>query len=575
LARLQEALLAATLVAATLGLCAPSSAQFETRGTHDLRVRSFSAAVGDFNHDGKLDLAVALFDSGQVAVLLGNGDGTFRPATYYTIGGSPESIIAADFAHDGNLDLAVASNSNYLSILTGNGDGTFRVGTVSVSAFPSLVAAGDFNGDGKADLVASDNSNPCRCLMVLLGNGDGSFQAPVYTYPAKPLLTLGVGDFNSDGKSDLATAGTFGASNYVNILLSNGDGSFRQGASYSAEPTPESMAVADFAGDGELDVAIGDFSDIGVSVLIGNGNGTFQASTNYPTSYPTAVAVADFNGDDKLDLAVSNFGAPGGTVSVLLGNGDGTFQPGVSYPAGNEMSFVAAGDFNGDQKPDLVLLDSGLDDVVVLLNTGVVSFSPTGPLTFPAQFIETVSAPRTVTLTNTGATELTISSLTVTGPFRVSSECGKVVAAGASCNINAIFQPPAAGPASGLISIMDSASTRPQVIELSGQGTVVKLSPRKLNFAAQEVGTESAPQPVQLTNEGSTSLSVTTIKIRGTNGTDFSETDTCGSPVAPGASCTISVTFAPKKAGSRSAKIYITDTGGGSPQTVPLTGTGD
>ena len=460
------------LAVAVLSLCAPSWAQFETRGTSHLTFRSVSIAVGDFNHDGKLDLAVGDFDGPDVAILLGQGDGTFRPPVYYTVGGAQWSIVSADFNHDGNLDLAVASSENYLSILMGNGDGTFRVSSVSVSAFPTLVAVGDFNGDGKLDLVASDNSNPCRCIMVLLGNGDGSFQAPVYTYPTNPILTLAVGDFNGDGKSDLVTGGTFGAASYINILLSNGDGSFQLGANYTADPTPESAVVADFNGDGKLDVAIGDYSGVGVSVLMGNGDGTFQPAVNYPTLYPTAITVADFNGDHKLDLAVANVGAPGGAASVLLGNGDGTFQPAVSYPAGDEMSFLAVGDFNGDGKPDLVLSDTVRNNLVVLLNTGVVSFSPTTPLNFHKQTVGTTSTPQTVKLTNTGRTTLTISSMTSKGQFAISSTtCGSSVAPAANCAISVTFSPQTRGPKSGTITIRDSASSKPQVIELLGTGT--------------------------------------------------------------------------------------------------------
>jgi hypothetical protein len=455
-----------------LSLCPPSSAQFETRGAFHLPFRSLSIAVGDFNHDGKLDLAVADLDGPNVAILLGKGDGTFGPPVYYTMAG-PEvwSIVVADFDRDGNLDLAVASDSNSLGIMMGNGDGTFRVSSVSVAAFPVFVAVGDFNGDGKVDLVASDNGNPCRCIMVLLGNGDGSFQAPVYTYPTNPILTLAVGDFNGDGKSDLVTAGTFGAANYINILLSNGDGSFQQGVSYTSDPTPESSVVADFNGDGKQDVAIGLFGGFGVSILLGSGDGTFQPAVNYPTLFPASVAVADFNGDHKLDLAVANFGAPGGTASVLLGNGDGTFQPAVSYPAGYEMSFLAVGDFNGDGKPDLVLSDTVRNNLVVLLNTGVVSFSPTTPLNFKKQKAGTTSAGQTVKLTNTGKTALTISSMKATGQFGMTSTCGTSVPAGANCTISVTFSPKTQGAMSGTISIRDSASSKPQVIELSGTGT--------------------------------------------------------------------------------------------------------
>jgi hypothetical protein len=148
------------------------------------------------------------------------------------------------------------------------------------------------------------------------------------------------------------------------------------------------------------------------------------------------------------------------------------------------------------------------------------------------------------------------------------------VAAGASCNINVTFSPKSKGMKSGLITINDSASSKPQVIELSGQGTVVELSPASLDFGSQKVGTKSNPQTITVTNQGTTALSIAQISVGGTNAKDFTETNDCPASLGAGANCAITVTFDPSKTGTRKASVSISDNGGGSPQTVPLTGTG-
>jgi hypothetical protein len=464
--------LGALVVLCALILSASAAAQFETRGMFLAESNSspLGIAVGDFNHDGKLDLAVvsSCCPGGGVSILLGRGDGTFEPGVYYPAGDQPYSIVAADFNHDGNLDLAVANSlSNYVSILLGNGDGTFRAGPQNpiLPAPATFVNVGDFNGDGEPDLVAFSGST----ISVLLGNGDGTFQDAVTTEMPFTVEAIGVGDFNRDGKVDLAAAGTFGSSS-LSILLGNGDGTFQQGVTYPTGQSPESIAVADFNGDHELDLAIANNEGVEISVLLGNGDGTFQKAVEYPTAFPIWVTAADVNGNHKLDLVAANADFQSG-VSVFLGNGDGTFQPGVFYPGGVETSYVAVGDFNGDRKPDLVRADYLFSGVSVLLNTGVVSFSPTMPLNFKKQAVGTTSAAQTVSLTNTGTAELKISSIKASVGFAAKSTCGRAVAAGANCTITATFSPTKQGSQQGTITIIDSASTKPQVIELLGTGT--------------------------------------------------------------------------------------------------------
>ena len=307
---------------------------------------------------------------------------------------------------------------------------------------------------------------------------------------------------------------------------------------------------------------------------LGNGDGTFQPAVDYETAFPVWVTVADLNGDGKLDLAAANFGPTAG-ASVLLGNGDGTFQAGVFYPAGGEAHFAAVGDVNGDLRPDLVVADSQSDDVVVLLNTGVASFSPTTPLVFAAQLLNTRSSAQSVALTNSGTAALAISSVSVRGPFAQSNTCGKSLAPAATCNFSITFTPTAKGNANGLITLNDSASSNPQVIALSGAGTVVELSPPALNFGNQKVGTKSAPLPVTVTSTGSTAITLSSIALGHSNFATFSQTNNCRKQLSPAASCTVNVTFKATKIGPINGILKISDNGGGGAQIVPLTGIGD
>jgi hypothetical protein len=460
-------------LAAVLVLCSVASAQFETRGSFGTLAGSspVSIAVGDFNHDGKLDLAVVSFccASSGVSILPGNGDGTFQRAVDYAGGDQPVSIAAVDLKHDGNLDLVVANSlSTYLSILFGNGDGTFQPATESPALLnnATFVTAGDFNGDGKPDLVALGEN----IISVLLGNGDGTFQNPIATQPSFVIESIGVGDFNRDGKLDIATAGTFGSNSSINILLGNGDGTFRYGASYPGKTSPGSITVTDFNGDHKLDLAIANSEGGSINVLLGNGDGTFQSAIDTLVPFPVFATAADMNGDHKPDLVVANgLFAPG--AYVFIGNGDGTFQSPTFYPVGRQVSYVAVGDFNRDGRKDIAVADYLGYAAVVLLNTGVVSFSPTTPLNFKKQTVGTTSAPQTVTLTNSGKTALTMSSMRATGQFGMNSTCGSSVPAGANCTISVTFSPKTKGAKSGTVTINDSASSKPQVIELSGTGT--------------------------------------------------------------------------------------------------------
>ncbi|MGA8764075.1 MAG: FG-GAP-like repeat-containing protein [Candidatus Sulfotelmatobacter sp.] len=436
----------------------------------------YSAAVGDFDRDGKLDMAVVSYlPTGTVSVLLGKGDGTFRLGQTYNVGVQPFFVAAASLRRNGILDLAVTDSlSNNVFVMLGNGDGTFQAAVgYPANGISYTIATGDFTGDGVPDLIAI-TGHPCDCISVFPGNGDGTFRAAVTT----PLpynvggLALAAGFFEDDKKLDIAVNGQFGTANQVSILLGNGDGTFRPNGFYELVITPNSIVAGSFRGGHKTDLAVG--VDPGVEVLLGNGDGTFQQPVLYAANFPTSVVAKDFSGDGILDLAVSipgvGFGYPPG-ASVFQGNGDGTFQPAIFYPAGRDPKFIVAGDFNNDGKADVVTVDDVAGGVIALLNTGVVALSPTTPLKFDKQATGTTSAPRTVTLTNTGQRALTISSMKVTAQFGVTSTCNARVAPGANCTISVTFSPKTTGAKSGTVTIQDSTSYQPQVINLSGTGT--------------------------------------------------------------------------------------------------------
>jgi hypothetical protein len=205
-------------------------------------------------------------------------------------------------------------------------------------------------------------------------------------------------------------------------------------------------------------------------------------------------------------------------------------------------------------------------------SSGVV-FSPTS-LTFASQLIGTSSVAQSVTLSNTGSSSLTITSIAISGDFLQTNNCGSSLTAGANCKITVTFKPTKPNSRAGAVTVTDNATGSPQSVPLTGTGTYVKLSPASLIFGTVTVGTSSSPQVATFTNASKSALAIKSLTISGTNSLDFSETNTCGVSVAAGKSCTISVIFKPTASGARSASVSIVDAGGGSPQLVNLSGTG-
>jgi hypothetical protein len=280
--------------------------------------------AGDFNNDGKLDYVIANLNGSAVAtVMLGNGDGTFTKGGSFPAGGNPEAVVAADFNGDGNLDLAFANSANNgVTILLGKGDGTFTAAANPAVGWAASIAVGDFNGDGIPDLAVGNDASD-YVVTILLGNGDGTFtvgtSVPILQWSVVPQGVVAL-DFNGDGKTDLAvtSANNYAPASYlVTILLGNGDGTFSAAPTVATGTGPYAIVAGDFNNDGKLDLATANYSRSTVTIMLGNGDGTFTASSTLTTgSGPDGMAAGDFNGDGLLDIVTANYRAT--TGSVLL-----------------------------------------------------------------------------------------------------------------------------------------------------------------------------------------------------------------------------------------------------------------
>jgi hypothetical protein len=352
-----------------------------------LATRPTVMIAGDFNGDGKLDLVVDN-TAGQLDFFAGNGDGTFQQPVLIASSVSVNSMAVGDLSGDGKLDLVTTDGNQHVDVWAGNGNGTFQ-NPVSylTSSQPGAVTLADLSGNGRLDIITANSAG--YSLSVLLNNGDGSFGPATSYNVAGNAAGVAVGDFHGDGKLDLATvdSGVNGVNNLsgVSLLTGNGDGTFQDSyqTPVGANGPPDRIAQGDLNGDGLADIVTTDPKDNGVTVVLNNGHGGFGAPTFYstgPGSDPQGLALADLSGNGKLDLVVADTGT--NSVSVFMGNGDGTFQAPVDYPTGGTYpTNVAVGDVNGDGTPDIVVINNDSNDVSVLLGNGDGTFA--SPATYP------------------------------------------------------------------------------------------------------------------------------------------------------------------------------------------------
>ena len=625
-------------------------------------------AAADLNGASKPNVVVAGYS--KLALLINQGNGTFAGEQDYTLPDSPVSLAVGDFNGDGFLDVAVGVTSgggtgtSGVYVLFGQANGTLGSPVqIDTSLSPSGLAAGSLTTDGRTDLVVADqgffdyggSQQVNGALHVYLGNKDGTFTtAATPSTTATNYTVAALGDLNHDGKLDLIVAGNVTGTSpgvstpNVYTLLGNGDGTFQTALALplaSADGIGAgSIALADFNHDGNLDVVVGNDLDY-TEVLLGNGDGTLDDTILALGQQPGTVAAADLLGNGFPELLVGQTVVGGSNLIVFLNSTAGWKAPpgpvvslsatsltfgtvtvgqasgsdyvtltntgsttlsisSISVTGTDASSFVFANSCGTSLAPGAecsihghfaptgggaltasISITSSADsspDTIALSGMGVeppVTLSAT-KLSFAATTVGLTSASDSVTLTNTGTATLTFTSIAVSGTnateFVFANSCGTTLAAGANCLIHGHFAPTATGAATATVTISDTASGSPQTIALSGTGLKppVTFSATSLSFGSVNVGSSSGSQTVVMTNSGSAAVTITGIAITGSNSTSFVFANNCGTSLAAGAECTIHGHFEPMKPGALTAAITVTDSAVTSPQTIALSGTG-
>ncbi|CAF4117745.1 unnamed protein product, partial [Adineta steineri] len=352
---------------------------------------SYALAVSDFNGDGLSDVAVSMLSKNAMDVFLGNGNGTFKQRITGSASLSLDILkpfVVADFNNDGHLDLtAVKSFTGNLVSLLGNGNGNFgalimlpnSVSDATISFIIPCVAVGDLNSDGNIDIVIAYSF---RCKIGILfgyGNGNFTFETTLWMENRTCVPSVLIADFNRDGKQDIAIS--LDVENQVAVMLGYGNGSFDVPMMFSTGiySFPSTIVANDFNGDGYLDIVVTNTGNHNIGVLLGKGNGDFQAqitSTTKVTFPPSLFSVGDFNGDGQLDIVtiitgdVTGMLPAGNVVTVLLGYDNGRFGEPITVQTGDVYPMsVNVGDFNSDGRMDIVVTGGFGFGVGILFNT--------------------------------------------------------------------------------------------------------------------------------------------------------------------------------------------------------------
>lgn len=524
-------------------------------------------AVGDFNGDGKPDLVVPNYGSNSITIMFNNtaagaATANFARVAVIGVGALPQDTAVADFNGDGKPDIAVVnSENNNVEILLNNtvqGSATANFTTAAVVGAgntPIWVAAADFNGDGKPDLAILDNGS--SSVLILLNTTVPGSSTPTFVVGGSGPVgggpqMLAIGDFNGDGKPDVAVPNQ--ASNTISVLLNQTEpgsmsASLAPGATISIGSYTSWVSVADIDGDGRPDIVATSPGNKNIPILLnqtvpGAATASFRVLSSFVLgAEPSALAIADFSGSGLQDLAVigDNFNFPESGTVVLLANQQYALSAGGAAPATGTIQYSVA----------------------------EIALSPTS-LDFGDQRVGSSSAAQTVQLSNPGNAPLSVGSIGTTGDFSQTNTCPASLPGGSQCTISITFTPSTTGTRSGTLTVPSSVSSGSVALTGTGIAPQVQFSASSLSFGQQPLGVASTAQTVTLSNPGNATLDIASIITSG----DFSQTNTCGLMLTAGASCTLSVNFTPTAIGARSGTLTLLSDAASSPDVITLGGTG-